>query len=117
MEDLDYDLWSTAPHQSETTSKISNESTRQSQNSKNTPDFSRQVAIDGFISVEKASAALNVNSMDVLASKVADLVVTRLNTQQCSSPTITSSKTINDACCNEESALSSAENLKQFLEI
>ena len=117
LEDLDYDLWSTAPHQSETTSKISNESTRQSQNSKNTPDSSRQVAIDGFISVEKASAALNVNSMDVLASKVADLVVTRLNTQQRSSPTITSSKTINDACCNEESALSSAENLKQFLEI
>ena len=55
--------------------------------------------------------------MDVLASKVADLVIPRLNTQQRSYPTMTSSKTINDACCNEESALSSAENLKQFVEI
>ena len=55
--------------------------------------------------------------MNALASKIVDLVVARLNSPQRSSFKITTSKTVNDTCCNGESALSCAANLNQFLQI
>ena len=116
--DFDDDLFSETTTAKKIDGEPKSESTGITKSSATLPSQSHQTAIDKFPSVEKnAHTGLMHVEIEELATKVADLVVTRINNQQLSQKAETSKTSNNNRCTGQTPGLYSAENLSQFLEL